>query len=879
MSFTHYDLDINPPHSDSTHGNGVQASNDNRCPCCDSPKWCFILDNGNAVVCGRTDVAPSGWEQTGTAKDGRGIYAKVGTRQRDRRYEGFLPNPNAIILEARPKADFPQWVEIGSDHLGVKEVQMEFLYPDPVTGQPAGKVVRKQWQDRRRAYNNGRDTKYLRPHHWVEPYHPDQGDRGWWSDRGKGLKPWFLYREAEVREAIASGECNILFYGAGEQAVESYRRLGLYSTCAQGGEGTSDAQLIEFLKRNTPQLFVISPDEDEMGHKAAAKLQKGCGGANLPAVTINLKNVWTALPPKGDITNILNESGMSESEIIKRLEAEIRRAIAARLEDDRKLNDPDEKLKLELLALLDITCPIRKARRTTEICSFYRLSKLTVDELLKYLEEQTRTAKSHCLGLDELFDLPQSGIDYLIPGMLPVGETVLVTADPKTGKTLLAYDAAFAVATGEDTFLGESTKRGKVLIIQAEESIGTAKGRLLKRGFRHEDAPNVRFMDSFNITQLAELEKQLEDFRPSLVIIDNLRRINAGRSISENSAEFADLIYKLRELLTRYGAAGLLIHHSNKDKEAVGIGRVRGSSAIAGAVWGVWQLDSIPKPDPNNKKKLIIDPKDLNRILSVIARDVEGQRLKIELDLENNHWINHGEEGVSEEEVRGRKTHEAKVIELLKSLAPMGLEGLEISEKLGIGRGVYSVLNRLVGKRLIGTRPSTIDGRRTVYFYSSANDHNQQDASPPNRSQNLITKQTQQGGGGVNENMAQESRGDSLPPPPCVPDAINPPVTHTQQSLEDRSQNRSQNGSQLENCPENRSQLLHEESDESEPVAPRPLKVGDRVEIVLDGSIYKGQTGTLRRVFTDKGHPLCTVHLDSANRRIDYSQSLVRLVT
>jgi hypothetical protein len=54
-----------------------------------------------------------------------------------------------------------------------------------------------------------------------------------------------------------------------------------------------------------------------------------CGGANLPVVTINLKNIWTALPPKGDITNILNESGMSE--------AKIRRAIAARLEDDRKL--------------------------------------------------------------------------------------------------------------------------------------------------------------------------------------------------------------------------------------------------------------------------------------------------------------------------------------------------------------------------------------------------------------------------------------------------------------------------------------------------------------------------------------------------------------
>ncbi len=63
---------------------------------------------------------------------------------------------------------------------------------------------------------------------------------------------------------------------------------------------------------------------------------------------------------------------------------------------------------------------------------------------------------------------------------------------------------------------------------------------------------------------MAELEKLLEDFRPDLVIIDNLRRINADREISENSAEFADLIYRLKELLTRYGAAGLLIPLSSE---------------------------------------------------------------------------------------------------------------------------------------------------------------------------------------------------------------------------------------------------------------------------------------------------------------------------
>lgn len=874
MSFSHYDLDINPPHSDLVHGNGIQASSNNRCPLCDKPDWCFVLDNGNAVVCGRTDVAPEDWQQTGIAKDGRPIYTKAGSRQSGHKHKGILPNPNDITLKVSPKTDFPQWIEIGSDYHGAKELQMEFLYPDSVTGEPVGKVVRKQWEDKRLAYNNGKKTKHFHPHHWAEPYYPDQGSQGWWSDRGKGLKPWPLYREAEVRDAITSGKCNILFHGTGEQAVESYRRLGLYAVCVQGGEGTGNAQLIDFLKQNTPQVFVIQPDEDEAGHKASAKLQKGCDRAKLPTVTINLKRIWSELPPKGDITNILNESGMSESEIVKRLEAEIRRAIAERLEQNRKLNDPDERLRLELLELLNTSDLISKERRKIEICRCHGLKERTVDKLLKDLERQTKTAESRCLGLDELFDLPQTGIDYLIPGMLPVGETVLVTANPKTGKTLLAYDAGFAVATGEDTFLGETTKRGKVLIIQTDESLGTAKGRLSKRGFRREDAPNVRFMDSFDMTQLAELEKHLEDFRPSLVIIDSLRRISAGRGVSENSSEFADLIYTLKELLTRYGASGLLIHHSNKDREAVGVNRVRGSSAIAGAVWGVWQLDHIPKPDPNHKNKLIIDPKDPNRILSVIARDVEGQRLKVELDPENNHWINHGEEGVSKEEVQGGKTQETRVIGLLKSVAPLGLEGQEINEELEIGRGLYSVLNRLLGKRIISSRPSTVDRRRTVYFYPCGNEENSGDSHSPEGSQNLITNQTQRGGEGDNSSSVPEKKGDTLPPLPCVSDVIKSPKTITMQGLEDRSQNRSQPITDSQN----RSQLPSHELDGSEPVVTQSLKVGNRVEIIMDGSSYQAQTGTVRRVFqSQRGVTLYKVQPDGTDRRIDYQRSDLKL--
>jgi KaiC/GvpD/RAD55 family RecA-like ATPase len=417
--------------------------------------------------------------------------------------------------------------------------------------------------------------------------------------------------------------------------------------------------------------------------------------------------------------------------------------------------DPDERLRLELKALLKETDPIKRMRRRAKIASHYNLRKSDIEQALKHLDECSKSKQPRRMGLDELFDLPQVGVEYVIPGMLPVGETALLVASPKAGKSLLAYDAAFAVATGEDNFLGEQVKQGRVLIIQCDESVNTARGRLIKRGFRHEDAANVQFVDSFKITQLDLLEEWLESFRPTLVIVDSLRRISAGREVSENSAEFADAVYQLKELIARYNAAAILIHHTNKNSEAVGIERVRGSSAIAGAVWGVWELSHILKPDPNNKKKMIIDPKDPSRIFNITARDVEGQRLQIEFDPENNHWLSLGEVGVEASEINECQTREDKVLSLLKPIAPTGLEASEINAQLNIGRGVYNCLHRLLAKGIIGSRPSAKDRRRTVYYY------------PKNDS------------------------ADFLPPPSPTPtdqNEIEYAETYTQQGLENRSQ-------------------------------------------------------------------------------------------
>ena len=378
-----------------------------------------------------------------------------------------------------------------------------------------------------------------------------------------------------------------------------------------------------------------------------------------------------------------------------------------------------ERLKADLLALANSDDDLERLVRINELASTYRMPANDIRKALSKIETATRTPKAQFFPLNEFLSLESESIDYLIPGLLPRGETVLCSGLPKSGKTLLAIDAGFAIATGESHFLGEAVQQGRVLLISVDESAQSTKAKLLKRGFRPRDAANIAVMTGWDISQLDALEAKLEDFRPDLVIIDSLKRITAGREISENSAEFADVLYTLKELIGRYGAASILIHHSNKNQEATGVSRVRGSTAIAGAVWGIWQLDipeseddSDRKPRKGKSKQKRFDPTNPNRIFTAICRDSEGALLNIKFNPENHSYgISEGDESAQSE----RKTQEQVILEILAFVAPKGLTGREVLERSGLGRGVYSVLNRMVDKRLITQRQSISDARMTVY--------------------------------------------------------------------------------------------------------------------------------------------------------------------
>lgn len=382
-----------------------------------------------------------------------------------------------------------------------------------------------------------------------------------------------------------------------------------------------------------------------------------------------------------------------------------------------------ERFKLELLSLLQMSDPVERCRQIALLAPKYSMGAGTIKEAMAVMKQRTQAPKVEDLTLEEVFDSESEAMEWLVSGLLPVGETVLLCALPKVGKSKLAIDLAFSVATGESRFLGQETKQGKVLLITPDASKMSLKQELMKRGFRKPDSPNLHIFPRWSIDQMAVLEAKLENFRPDLVVIDSLKKITAGKEISENSAEFADNIIALNDMLSRYRATGILVHHANKSNDAIGVERARGSTAIVGACWGTWMLERIPKKDPNNAKRMIVDPKDPKRIFTATSRDAEGTTLNIEFNLENNSWDFMGEVGVDQQEAKQQSTYQERILKVLLD-NQRSLSGPEIMELMGIGReqrnSVYTVLGRMENKRLINSRPAPGDKRFNLYSLSAS---------------------------------------------------------------------------------------------------------------------------------------------------------------
>ena len=205
--------------------------------------------------------------------------------------------------------------------------------------------------------------------------------------------------------------------------------------------------------------------------------------------------------------------------------------------------------------------------------------------------------------------------DFIVENLMKSNGLYCLVARPKVGKSLLALQLAYSIATGTN-FLGFRTNPSPVLYISTEMDSTQLISRIDKMNLQFSNE-NFLFKEQ-NPTErklnLMDLQIEFSDFtdknKCKFVIIDMMCGVDLNNSYDLNNYQDIGqyVIPQYRELCKKYNLTILLIHHLNKNNTSLG------STAIDGSVDGKITL----KQDNNIKNKIIF---------SYESRDFEGQEL------------------------------------------------------------------------------------------------------------------------------------------------------------------------------------------------------------------------------------------------------------
>jgi len=180
-------------------------------------------------------------------------------------------------------------------------------------------------------------------------------------------------------------------------------------------------------------------------------------------------------------------------------------------------------------------------------------------------------------------------ISWVVEGVIPEDSVLFLVGDPKSGKSLIAFDWAACIATG-DAWRGRRTNRGGVLILAGEGQHGIIRRMLaISEHFQRSllNAPigfsrtGGRLCDEKGLADVIEAAENFEhEYGPiRLIIIDTLHR-NMGGADENSAADMSRYFDHIDQLRHRFNASVMTVHHSGHGAKE----RARGSSAIMAGV-------------------------------------------------------------------------------------------------------------------------------------------------------------------------------------------------------------------------------------------------------------------------------------------------------
>lgn len=209
------------------------------------------------------------------------------------------------------------------------------------------------------------------------------------------------------------------------------------------------------------------------------------------------------------------------------------------------------------------------------------------------------------------------GVSWLVEDWLPDKSITFLVSPPESYKTWILLDLAVSVATG-NPFLGgyNVNQTGPTLIIQQEDSHSGLTDRLaliveqkLKMNadldsdvWQVPSMPDIpiyvhpsRMLRFDNKQVLEELEKQIEEIKPKVILIDPL--YSTTSAVDNYMADLANRMMVLKTWRDKYGCSFVIAHHSKKNLDPDSTAREDswGSQFLNAFLEAGWQIRRNPK--------------------------------------------------------------------------------------------------------------------------------------------------------------------------------------------------------------------------------------------------------------------------------------------
>lgn len=347
-------------------------------------------------------------------------------------------------------------------------------------------------------------------------------ENGAWK-KGRGNAPHSLYIAGQLTGAV--------FVVEGEKDCDTLHKLGYDAVSGEDGAGPGKWRP-EYTEQLKGLSVVIFQDNDQTGKDYAQETAAAIHGVAPSVQVLDLTQVWTNMPEKGDISDLVAKFGAEKS--------------------------------CDMIAKLISTTPQWEPPPSG------------ADPLLSLFKS--------------LEDFPEEDAKWLIPGWIPAGQISVIAADGGIGKTTLWCHIIAALSNGTTCILdppGYTREPMKIMFLTTEDSVRKKlrkKLRLAGANMKNIITPDFVGDRSGMLHKLKfgseELERVLRYFRPALCVFDPIQGFTPPRVNMGSRNEMRDCTAQLITIGEDINTTALIVCHTNKRKGACGRDRIADSADI-----------------------------------------------------------------------------------------------------------------------------------------------------------------------------------------------------------------------------------------------------------------------------------------------------------